>query len=374
VRVTERGVLTSVLALGVVATAVMALVSGELEGYEFPGDYWIPALGLAVPGLIIVRAHPGHAVGRILLWGGVIWTVFAMFGQAILTFGWEDEALHPIVRAVLSQAYLLPVFMLFAAIARFPDGRWASPWVQRAFWVLAGTGVFNSVWSVSDPSSVDYEPTLDGVRQLVPEWVADVVAILAVVTALAYVVGIIVPMVRDARVNPIHRRQYAWVILALLLFFAVNLIPGIVDSVGLVTLLFFPISIVVAITRYKLYEIDRIFSRTITYVVVVGALVAMYFGLVLGLRTLLPAESPLAVALSTLAVAFAFFPLARRVQAFVDRRFFRSRYDAATVVASFASELRGTIDEAAVVGRAEAVVDEVFAPEAVGVWLAGDPT
>ena len=152
-----------------------------------------------------------------------------------------------------------------------------------------------------------------------------------------------------------------------------NLIPGIVDSVGLVTLLFFPISIVVAITRYKLYEIDRIFSRTITYVVVVGALVAMYFALVLGLRTLLPAGSPLAVALSTLAVAFAFFPLARRVQAFVDRRFFRSRYDAAEVVASFASELRGTIDEAAVVGRAEAVLDEVFAPEAVGVWLAEGP-
>jgi hypothetical protein len=71
-------------------------------------------------------------------------------------------------------------------------------------------------------------------------------------------------------------------------------------------------------------------------------------------------------------VAFAFFPLARRMQAFVDRRFFRSRYDAATVVASFASELRGTIDEAAVVGRAEAVVDEVFAPEAGGVWLAGE--
>ena len=134
-----------------------------------------------------------------------------------------------------------------------------------------------------------------------------------------------------------------------------------------------PAGIVLAVTRYKLYEIDRIVSRTVTYVVVIGLLVAAYFGLVLGLRSVLPVEGPLPVALSTLAVAFASFPLARRVQAFVDRRFFRSRYDAAEVVASFASELRGTIETAAVVDRAEHVVDEVFSPQSVGVWVDGGP-
>jgi hypothetical protein len=219
-----------------------------------------------------------------------------------------------------------------------------------------------------------YEGPLDlPVWGSLPGWVIPVVGAVQGLAVATFTLGIVWTMVRDMRTDPVKRRQYSWVLLAFFAFFVAASVPRLGNALGTAMVLLFPASLMLAITRYKLYEIDRIVSRTITYVVVVGALVAVYFALVLGLRTLLPAESPLAVALSTLAVAFAFFPLARRVQSFVDRRFFRSRYDAATVVASFASELRGTIDEAAVVGRAEAVLDEVFAPEAVGVWLAEGP-
>jgi hypothetical protein len=174
-----------------------------------------------------------------------------------------------------------------------------------------------------------------------------------------------------------YRRQFGWLAFSVLVTVTFAVLSAVTELeilavAGSISVLGIPLSIAIAVTKYRLYEIDRIVSRTVTYVAVVGLLVALYFGLVLVLRSFVPVgeSGPLPVALSTLAVAFAFFPLARRVQAFVDRRFFRSRYDAAAVVASFASELRSTIDPGEVVARAEAVVEETFQAESVSVWLA----
>jgi hypothetical protein len=95
-------------------------------------------------------------------------------------------------------------------------------------------------------------------------------------------------------------------------------------------------------------------------------------GLVVGIRALMPVEGDLPVALSTLVVASVFLPLVRRVQRAVDRRFFRSRYDAATVVARVAEQLRGSLDLEEVTARARTVVSEVFAPEAMAIWIVED--
>jgi len=130
-----------------------------------------------------------------------------------------------------------------------------------------------------------------------------------------------------------------------------------------------PVSIGVAVLRYHLYEIDRIVSRTVSYAVVVGVLAVVFFGVVTVLTSLLPAESDLAVAGSTLAVAALFNPVRRRVQAWVDRRFNRSRYDAQKVMDAFSGSLRDRVDPDGVVEGWVGAVSETMQPTTVGVWI-----
>jgi hypothetical protein len=130
-----------------------------------------------------------------------------------------------------------------------------------------------------------------------------------------------------------------------------------------------PVSIAMSITRYRLYEIDRIVSRTVSYTLVVVILGAVYVGGVTWLTSLLPDQSQLVVAATTLAVAALFNPVRRRVQMWVDRRFNRSRYDTQRVMDRFAGSLRDQVDAEAVVDGWVGVVSETMQPTSVSVWV-----
>jgi hypothetical protein len=130
-----------------------------------------------------------------------------------------------------------------------------------------------------------------------------------------------------------------------------------------------PVSMGVAILRYRLYEIDRIISRTLAYTVVTGLLVAAYAGLVLLSTHVLALSSSVAVAASTLAAAAAFSPLRRRVQRIVDRRFNRARYDADVTVAAFAARLQDEVDLDSVRADLAGVVTRTLEPAHLSVWL-----
>src|SRR4029077_21080372 len=119
----------------------------------------------------------------------------------------------------------------------------------------------------------------------------------------------------------------------------------------LVSLLALPISLGIGILKFRLYEIDRLISRTISYAVLTGLLVGVFAGLVLLTTHVLPFSSPVGVAASTLAAAGLFAPLRSRLQRLVDRRFNRARYDAEAVVAAFGARLRDAIDVEAVLGE-----------------------
>ena len=125
----------------------------------------------------------------------------------------------------------------------------------------------------------------------------------------------------------------------------------------------------VAILRYRLYEIDRIISRTLAYAVVTGLLVAAYAGLVLLSTRVLSLSSSVAVAASTLAAAALFNPLRRRVQRAVDRRFNRARYDTDKTVAAFAARLKDAVDLDAVQDDLAGVVHQALEPAHVSVWV-----
>ncbi|MEX1272140.1 MAG: hypothetical protein WEB55_06795, partial [Acidimicrobiia bacterium] len=133
-----------------------------------------------------------------------------------------------------------------------------------------------------------------------------------------------------------------------------------------------PAAIGVAILRYRLYDIDRLVSRTVTYAVVSAALLAIFFSTVFLLQLLLPTDSDLATAASTLAVAAAFNPLRRRIQGFIDRHFNRARYNAERVAERFGRELRSraaAVDPSADLQR---TVSAALEPASVSVWLAAD--
>jgi hypothetical protein len=130
-----------------------------------------------------------------------------------------------------------------------------------------------------------------------------------------------------------------------------------------------PVSIGVAILRYRLYDIDRIISRTLAYAVVTGLLVGVYAGLVLLTTHELSFRTPVAVAAATLTAAALFTPLRRRVQRMVDRRFNRARYDADETVAAFAARLKDTPGLGAVQADLAGVVHQALEPAHVSVWM-----
>ena len=130
-----------------------------------------------------------------------------------------------------------------------------------------------------------------------------------------------------------------------------------------------PVAIGVAILRYRLYAIDRIISRTVSYTLVTGLVAGTYAGLVTLLTKVLPVRGSIGIAVAVLAVAAMFNPLRRRVQAMVDRRFDRARYDAARVVARFAVKLSEEVDLDVLGTDLLGVVDHVLAPAHLTLWL-----
>jgi hypothetical protein len=174
------------------------------------------------------------------------------------------------------------------------------------------------------------------------------------------------------------RRQLAWPGLVLVVGIAaiaiVELIVG--DDGGWLPVLAnfilavgLPFAIAISISKYRPHDIDKLVSRTASYALVIGLLVAFYFGLVALLQVFVPSDNPLVVAASTLAVAALFNPVRKRIQYWVDRRFYRSRYDAERVMDSFASKLRDRVEIGDVVDGWVGVVSETMQPTAVGVWI-----
>jgi hypothetical protein len=135
----------------------------------------------------------------------------------------------------------------------------------------------------------------------------------------------------------------------------------------------FPLATGAAILRYRLYDVDRIISRTLAYALLTILLGLGYTAVVLGLGLLLPNDSSLAVAAATLAVAALFQPARRRLQQAADRRFNRRRYDAARTIEAFSARLRDEVDLDTLTGELLAVVDQTVQPTTASLWLRRAP-
>ena len=204
------------------------------------------------------------------------------------------------------------------------------------------------------------------------------------VSVVAFGVGAVLMVVRYHRATGVERLQLRWLVAALasvllgivtaLALFAVlgDMIGGAVWLPVVVTYPTVPLAIGIAVMRYRLYDIDRLISRTIVYAALTAILVATFAVAILLLQALLDpltGGNSVAVAASTLVVAALFQPLRRRLQSVVDRRFNRSRYDAERTVEAFGAQLRDETDMANIYSDVAQVVAATLQPQAIGVWI-----
>jgi hypothetical protein len=196
------------------------------------------------------------------------------------------------------------------------------------------------------------------------------------VSLLIGLTALVALILRVRRADEVLRLQLRWVTAALVLllvsFFAPSWLPGMSSSfnpyaVAALTALF--ASLGIAITRYHLYDIDRVISRTVSYALVTGLLIAVYAGIVITASRLLDVHSSAVVAVATLAAAALARPILRRVQTAVDRRFNRARYDAALVVDGYGEQLRSQAHPEHVIEGLIAAVDQAIEPSSVSVWV-----
>jgi len=306
---------------------------------------FLVAMPLGLWGTGLVETHPGVAAW--LLW-----------------LGWSEEAF----------IWLPAVGILFTQVPlRFPDGRLPTPrwrWFSRTTIVLIALGTAGLAVSGGDVGPGIAHPI--GVPWIRERPVLLLVVALPLLACLPVSVASVV--VRYRRADALQRTQIRWFAwasgLVIGLYLASFVVPGgaLNDVVGLSYALI-PLSIAVAVLRYRLYEIDRIISRTLAYALVTGAIVGTYVVVVTSLTRLVPASSTLAVAAATLAAAAVFRPVLRRVQAVVDRRFNRERYDAERIVDAFGARLRGETDPDAAAADLLSAVGRALQPGAVGLWV-----
>jgi hypothetical protein len=270
---------------------------------------------------------------------------------------------------------LVPLALLLFSDGRLPGRRW-----RAAAWAATGGLVVCSVCLalifLGDPVA---SVTAEGANPSPPPAVLAAAALGVAALGASGVAAVAAVVLRWRRSGGDQRQQLKCLVLAAATFLGSTLfgvvaanwldVPG-AGLAGLVGSVAVPVGAAVAILRYRLYDLDRVINRTIVYGLLTALLAAVYAaGAVLVPRLLGLDESQLAVAASTLAVAALFQPARRRVQAAVDRRFDRRRYDAARTVAAFSARLRDEVDLATLTGELLRVVDRTVQPAAVSLWL-----
>lgn len=342
-------------------------------------------LGFGGMGWLMARRLPANPIGWCFAVGGLTWALGGVSG------GWAELAQtgHAPLGAFARWCAQLEVFeWVFAMpfsiqlpLLLLPDGRTLSRRWRLAVWAVAAGVVLGTAGFATLPGVIDGTPPQRhlvnplGVRALgpVPMIIARAGAGLLLLAMLA---GVAAAVIRFRRSHGVERQQMRWVALGgcvLLSAPASALIPGVPSTVGgavgTVGIAAVPVCVGVAVLRYRLYDLGRVVSRTLSYAVVTALLIAVYIALVTGLARLLPGSSSLAVAASTLAAAALFQPLRHRVQSLVDHRFNRARYDADRTVDGFSRRLRDEVDLAAVRSDLLGVVDTALQPASVGLWV-----
>lgn len=367
------------------AGAFSANSTAILSGAAYVGTL----LAFVISGAVIASRQPGNVVGWLLIVPGLS----AALSEAVNIW---LEGLNPVPMTAdpaiwfglwyVNWSWVLLIYPIFHLLLVFPDGKLLSSgwrWVVAlelfmiAF-MVGGTAFGErlaliseddvATWSIANPIGFLPDSFFESAFGLI--WSAGLLFLT--------VAGVVAFVQRFRHGSSLQRQQLKWPLYAVGVFglsygtLAVSGGPAtgsVWEALFALSLAAIPISVAVAVLRFRLYELDRLVSRTVTYAVVAALLIGAYLLIVLGLGSFLGRDNPLAVAGATLGAAALFSPLRSRIRGWVDRRFNRSRYDAERVIDGFVATMRDGADPESLVEGWVGVVSETMQPTSVGAWV-----
>jgi hypothetical protein len=351
--------------------------------------YVIALLAFVVSGAVIASRQPGNVIGWLLIVPGLSASLSEVVNNWLLTLDPATVTGTPAVWLGLwytDWSWLLLIFPIFHLLLVFPDGallsarwRWVVGLEVAMVGFFVGLVTFGellslnndedvTIWSITNPIGFIPESFFEGSFGTI--WMVGLLTLT--------VAGVLTFVLRFRSGSTLQRQQLKWPLYAVVLFGvaygATAASNGFADGswwdllFGL-SLAAIPVSVAIAVLRYRLYDLDRLVSRTVTYAVVAAILIGAYGLTVLGLGSFLGRDNPLAIAAATLAAAALFNPLRTRVRAWVDRRFNRSRYDTEQVIEGFVASMRDRVDPEGLVEGWIGVATETMQPSSVGAWV-----
>jgi hypothetical protein len=354
---------------------------------------WWTFTPFGVVGFVVAWRKPRNPLGWCLL-GLVVAGALSDDGSlyAIAAYRVRHGTLPLGWVAMLAQpGWALFIVLIGLTVLIFPDGTLPSPRLRWVLWLYLAMGLvwMGSAYVITVNAILRHSIRVDSGGNLLaldngaasPSWWTVLQNVLFVALALSLLLSLAGQVASYRRSSGERRQQLKWLLggfaaclAGLGLGIALGKATGFWGAVGHVALVAVysavPVSMGVAILKYRLYDIDRVLSRTLAYAIVTGLLIGIYAGLVLLAQQVLRFSSPVAVAASTLAAAALFNPVRRRVQHAVDRRFNRARYDADQTVTAFAARLQDAVDLDAVRDDLAGVVQAALEPAHLALWTA----
>jgi hypothetical protein len=346
----------------------------------------VAVVSAATVGAVLASRRPAHPVGWLLLAVGLS-EQFTNLASEYVHYGVMARRGGLLGASYLSGFYNSGTVVMVACIGFValltPTGSLPSPrWRWWAGVVVTATAVLLVSAALDPHPLVPEDPTFEN-PLAAPPAVVDVLAVAAAASVAILLAGLAVGaaslVLRFRRARGMERQQLRWLALAaavaaaaLLVAAAAGVLGGSLDVVLVaagISVALLPLATGAAILRYRLYDLDRIVSRTVAYGLLTVLLGGGYAAVVLGLGQLLGQDSSLVVAGATLAVAAVFQPARRRIQQVVDRRFNRRRYDAAQTMVAFSARLREELDLDALTAELLAVVEQTMQPTRASLWL-----
>ncbi|HEX2107749.1 MAG TPA: hypothetical protein VHF70_00535 [Rubrobacteraceae bacterium] len=345
----------------------------------------VTVLAFSLVGAVVASGRPRNAIGWLFCAVGLVEALDTLargYAEYWIAGGWGPRGLGETAAWFASWAWVVSVgapatFLLLL----FPDGRLPSARWRPVAW-CAGLGIAGFFAGFALRAG-----PLEDFPQIANPYGVDspIVGVAAVAGGLvvvgSFVTSAISIIVRARHASSEQRQQIKWIAYGGAVVVGAMLVGGLVSiwsmavSIGIISvaLLGMPLFTGIAIVRHRLYDIDLLINRTLVYAALTVMLAAAYVGSVVSLqyvfRALTGGESQLAIVASTLAIAALFSPLRRRIQTFIDRRFYRRRYDARKTLEAFSAKLRDETDLEALNDDLVGVVAETMQPEHVGLWL-----
>jgi hypothetical protein len=365
--------------------------------------FLLPFLAFPLVGALIASRHPKNPIGWICLAAGIIWMLSNLtigYGTYGLLAARLGSVPFPAAIGSLGVWTWAPTLGLLGIylILLFPDGRLPSRRWRPLAWLSGAVIILVSLGTALTPGRL---PDLGGVRNPFGleeyPWVADAAQGVTLLLPLCMLASALSLVLRFVRSGGEEREQIKWLAFAALILglgsssFVIPTIilsnntgggdplwQNLLEDAVLLSVAGIPVAIGFAVLKYRLYDIDVVINRTLVYGALTATLVALYFGGVAATQAIFRAltgqqqQPQIAVVISTLVIAALFHPLRRRIQAFIDRRFYRSKYDAAKTLEDFSAKLRDETDLDALSNDLVGVVRETMQPAHVSLWLRPD--